>query len=313
MSAMKTREAKRSTEGNEGVVGRDVPIAPWKRKATDRWGPATQAAKQLRPGFPRFLPSFSLFASVKILLVLVAFATCAQAQETNSLGMKMVAVPGTKVLMATTEVTVDEYRAAGLGYQAPEFAQGGNHPAVNVSWNDAQKYVKWLSKKEGKKYRLPTDREWSCAVGIGGMESAGGSPESKSGKVADVYPWGRGKPSGRAGNYFGQEWNNAAGVAAGKAFGMRAGWTLIPGYNDGVLFTAPVGSYTPNNLGIYDLGGNVWEWCEDEYLPSETDRVLRGGSWLDDDRDDLLSSYRNCLIPEGRNSSRGFRVVCESR
>ena len=295
------------------LVGRVVPNAPT-FIATDRWGPATQAAKQLRPGFPRFLPSFSLFASVKILLVLVAFATCAQAQETNSLGMKMVAVPGTKVLMATTEVTVDQYRAAGLGYEAPKFAQSGNHPAVNVSWNDAKKYCAWLSKREGKKYRLPTDREWSCAVGIGNMESAGGSPESKDEKVADVYPWGRGKPSGRAGNYMGQEWNNAAGVAAFKKMfpSSKEGWGLIPGYNDGVLFTAPVGSYAANSLGIYDLGGNVWEWCEDKYSPMKSWRVLRGGSWGNSNRGYLLSSYRGNGGPENRRAYRGFRVVCEA-
>ena len=256
--------------------------------------------------------SFPWLPCVKIFLFLV-LAASAHAQETNSLGMKMVPVPGTKILMATTEVTVDQYKAAGLGYRAPRFAQGGNHPAVNVSWNDAKKYCAWLSKKEGKKYRLPTDREWSCAVGIGNMESASGSPESKDGKIADVYPWGRGKPSGRAGNYRGQEWNNAAGVAAAKAYGFGAGLTLIPGYNDGVLFTAPVGSYSPNNLGIYDLGGNVWEWCEDKYSPMKALRVLRGGSWYLHYRDFLLSSIRRDRDPEDSRDDCGLRVVCEER
>jgi formylglycine-generating enzyme required for sulfatase activity len=233
-------------------------------------------------------------------LALVLLPVFAQGQGfMNSLGMKMVPVPGTKVVMGTTEVTVDQYKAAGLGYQAPKFAQGGDHPAVNVSWNDAKKYCAWLSKKEGKKYRLPTDREWSCAVGIGGMEPAGGSPESKNGKIADMYPWGRGKPSGRAGNYMGQEWNNAAGVAAGKAYGMSAGWSLIPGYNDGVLFTAPVGSYAPNSLGIFDLGGNASEWCEDKYSPIKAWRVLRGGSWWDGSPGLLLSSVRGVYGPGG--------------
>ncbi len=248
-------------------------------------------------------------------LALVAMVPMASGQETNSLGMKMVPVPGTKILMATTEVTVDQYRAAGLGYEAPTFPQSGNHPAVNVSWNDAKAYCAWLSKKEGKKYRLPTDREWSCAVGLGNLESAGGSPESKDGKVADVFPWGSGKPSGKAGNYMGQEWNNAAGVTAAKqVFGWaKAGdLSLISGYNDGVLFTAPVGSYTPNNLGIYDLGGNVLEWCEDKYSPMKAWRVLRGGSWYYGSRVGLLSSFRNNNDPEARGDFYGFRVVCEA-
>jgi formylglycine-generating enzyme required for sulfatase activity len=135
-------------------------------------------------------------------------------------------------------------------------------------------------------------------------------------KIADVYPWGRGKPSGKAGNYMGQEWNNAAGVAAAKAYfsWAKAGQLeLIPGYNDGVLFTAPVGSYAPNNLGIYDLGGNVWEWCEDKYSPMKAWRVLRGGSWFSSYRDYLLSSFRYYgVVPEFRFADYGFRVVCEA-
>jgi len=279
-------------------------------------------------------------------LALVAVVPIAQGQETNTLGMKLVPVPGTKVLMATTEVTVDQYKAAGLGYEAPDFAQSGNHPAVNVSWNDAKKYCAWLSKKEGKKYRLPTDREWSCAVGIGNLESAGGSPESKDGKVADVFPWGRqGKgspPPKGAGNYMGQEWRKDP--ARAKAYFTTLVETdfqlsLLLGYDDGWMFTAPVGSYTPNNLGIYDLGGNVREWCEDKYSPMKPFRVLRGGSWNNNNRDNLtralpsvspcglpaavspalsqapvvLSSYRNNNDPENRNVSYGFRVVCKVR
>jgi len=252
---------------------------------------------------------------VVLAMALVVSASIARAQGfTNSVGMKMVPVPGTKILMGTTEVTVDQYRAAGLGYEAPEFAQSGNHPAVNVSWNDAKKYCAWLSKKEGKKYRLPSDREWSCAVGLGNLESAGGSPESKSGKVADVFPWGSGKPSGRAGNYMGQEWKNSAeGIAYAKGRGAKEGsWSVLPDYKDGHVFTAPVGSYTANNLGIYDLGGNVWEWCEDKYSPMKAFRVLRGGSWDDNNRGNLLSSSRDYGGPGSRDVNRGFRVVCEA-
>jgi formylglycine-generating enzyme required for sulfatase activity len=249
-----------------------------------------------------------------LMVALMVMPVLVEAQGfTNSLGMKFVPVPGTKVLFCTTEVTVDQYKAAGLGYEAPRFAQAGNHPAVNVSWNDAKAYCAWLSKREGKKYRLPTDREWSCAVGIGEMESAGGSPESKSGKIPDVFPWGRGKPSGKAGNYMGQEWRKEP--ARAKAYFTSLGennyqLSLIPDYDDGYLFTAPVGSYAANNLGIYDLGGNVWEWCEDKY--SKAFRVLRGGSWGNGGRGGLLSSCRGSYAPGVRNDYYGFRVVCEA-
>jgi len=241
-------------------------------------------------------------------LALLLVPVCAQAQGfTNTLGMKMVPVPGTKIVMGTTEVTVDQYKAAGLGYEAPGFAQTGSHPAVKVSWNDAKKYCAWLSKKEGKKYRLPTDYEWSCAVGIGAQEGKGGSPESKDEKVANVYLWGSGwPPPENSGNYAGEEL--LASTAEERAI-LWKGFTLIKGFRDGHKFTAPVGSYRPNSLGIYDLGGNVWEWCEDKYDSST--RVLRGASWCNVDRDVLLSSNRNAYDPEYRSLFIGFRVVVE--
>jgi formylglycine-generating enzyme required for sulfatase activity len=229
----------------------------------------------------------------------------------NSLGMKFVPVPGTNVLFCTTEVTVDQWKAMGRGYQAPSFPQTGNHPAVNVSWNDAKAYCEWLSKTQGVKYRLPTDHEWSCAVGIGHLENPKARPESKSMKIEDVFPWGRqgrgAPPPKGAGNYAGQEIKSLSPEMAEKI--LYKGFSLISGYNDGHPFTAPVGSYTPNNLGIYDLGGNVWEWCEDKYRSGETWRVLRGGSWDYGDRDVLLSSSRFGDVPDGRGITGGFRVV----
>ena len=145
----------------------------------------------------------------------------------------------------------------------------------------------------------------------GHLENPAASPESKSGKIAGVYPWGSGKPSGRAGNYMGQEWNNAAGVAAFKRMfpALTSGWTLIPEYNDGHLFTAPVGSYAGNSQGIYDLGGNVLEWCEDRYNSSLSWRVLRGGSWGNGYRELLQSSFRRYFTPGLRNDIVGYRVV----
>jgi len=230
----------------------------------------------------------------------------------NSFGMKFVPVPGTDVLFGTTEMTVDQYRAAGLGYRAPKFPQEGNHPVVNVSWDDAQAYCTWLSDQEGQKYRLPTDHEWSCAVGIGRQEDPNQSPESKSMKIADVFPWGRGKPEAGAGNYMGQEWNTAAGHAGAKMLELKEDWTLIPDYNDGVLFTAAVASYKPNSLGIFDLGGNVWEWCRDKFKPDSDEwLVLRGGGWRNYHKDPLLSSLRRRGGHGTRHDYYGFRVVLD--
>ena len=232
----------------------------------------------------------------------------------NSLGMKFVPVPGTKVLFCTTETTVDQYKMAGLGYRAPGFAQNGNHPAVDVSWNDAMAFCVWLSKRDHKKYRLPTDREWSFAVGIGDMENAGGSPGSKDRKLPDVFPWGKqGKgspPPAEAGNYAGQELRNLKQDAIKQSDTFFEGFPVISGYNDKFTFTSPVGSFRPNALGIYDLGGNAFEWCQDKYDWKDADRVVRGGSWRTGEREYLLSSYRGVgeLRPLG---DIGFRVVLE--
>jgi formylglycine-generating enzyme required for sulfatase activity len=130
-------------------------------------------------------------------------------------------------------------------------------------------------------------------------------------KIEDVFPWGRqgrgAPPPKGAGNYAGQEIKSLSPEMAEKV--LWKGFLLISGYNDRHPFTAPVGSYTPNNLGIYDLGGNVWEWCEDKYESGETWRVLRGGSWFDGVRVYLLSSFRGLNGPDLRLDRNGFRVV----
>ena len=80
-------------------------------------------------------------------------------------------------------------------------------------------------------------------------------------------------------------------------------------YDDGYEYTSPVGSFAANPLGLYDLGGNVWEWCEDFYDGESGARVLRGGSWYYGGPGSLLSSARDLLGPDYRNYDIGFRVV----
>jgi len=214
---------------------------------------------------------------------------------TNSLGVKFVPVPGSNILMSIWETRVQDYAsyaAANSGvddaWKDAEFIgikQGPDHPVVNVSWEDARLFCQWLSKKEGKIYRLPADHEWSLAAGIGNREDPRASPFSKDREIKDVFPWGTQWPPPRyAGNY-----------------------GSIPSILDEHRFTSPVGSYAPGKLGIYDLGGNAYEWCEDEY--SSSSRVLRGASWLNFKPDDLLSSRRSLNDPSGRDILNGFRVV----
>ena len=171
------------------------------------------------------------------------------------------------------------------------------HPVVNVSWEDATAFCAWLTRKEraeGKigpkdEYRLPSDHEWSCAIGIGSKENAGTSPEDKSQKLPG-YPWGNSWPP-----------PNGAGNFGGNA-----------GYGDAYDRTAPVGSFRVDQNGLYDLSGNVYEWCLDWYSSGQEYRVLRGGSWDDTSEVILRSSCRFLSTPRGRNVSNGFRCVLEA-
>ncbi len=86
---------------------------------------------------------------------------------------------------------------------------------------------------------------------------------------------------------------------------------FIAGYEDGFATTAPVMSFKPNKIGIYDLGGNVWEWVEDKWNKTQQERVVRGGSWINREEGYMLSSGRDRGAPDTRSNVRGFRVVVD--
>ncbi len=227
----------------------------------------------------------------------------------NSLGMKFVSVKITggprnrqQVWFSIWMTRVQDYRKyaeakSGVDgkWKNPGFAQGGDHPVVNVSWEDAVAFCEWLTQQERSagriaataKYRLPTDHEWSCAAGIGAREAAEASPMSKDDKLGDVYPWDT-------------QWPPPKGV------GNYAASLKV----DEFEYTSPVGSFPANSSGLYDLGGNAWEWCEDLYdATSNLVRVVRGGSWFNDRRVFLRSACRGCNDPRSRFDRNGFRVV----
>jgi formylglycine-generating enzyme required for sulfatase activity len=140
-------------------------------------------------------------------------------------------------------------------------------------------------------------------VGIGVQEQQvnESTPQSLSGKIKDKYPWNGAFPpktAELAGNYSDitlQRWLPSS--------------PCIGGYNDKSATTAAVMSFKPNKIGIYDLGGNVWEWVEDWWNAEKTERVLRGGSFLNNEQAFMLSSHRDPLPPTGRENLLGFRVV----
>lgn len=178
------------------------------------------------------------------------------------------------------------------------FPQTEDHPAVYISWNDAQAFCRWLSEKEEVEYRLPTEAEWeyACRSGTETLYQNGDDPL----RLTEI--------------------GNAWDVGVQKRF-LNAPEPLLP--NDGHVFTAPVGQFQPNAFGLFDMHGNVWEWCadvfdNDYYRVSPTDnptgpargpsRILRGGAW------DRFAAYCGSSFrfnrPRGNPGySTGFRIA----
>jgi serine/threonine protein kinase len=242
-----------------------------------------------------------------------------EAPFVNSFGMKFVPVPGTKVLFSIWETRVKDYTAYArenkvdgawmqMKMDKVPVSREPEHPVCGVNLADAKGFCEWLTKKEkaagklpvGAAYRLPTDEEWSRAVGL--QSDVGTSPEEKSANNDVDYPWGLGfPPKVNAGNY-------ADELFRGE-FPNRNDKPSIKGYVDGFATTAPVGSFEPNQFGIYDLGGNVAEWCGDLYQPGGLDGVLRGGAWDDGMPKELRSSMREPGNVVNRYPHRGIRCV----
>jgi formylglycine-generating enzyme required for sulfatase activity len=176
----------------------------------------------------------------------------------------------------------------GVSWRNPGFNQSSRDPVVCVSWVDAQAFVSWLSCTTGKKYRLPSEAEWEYAA------RAGQAPEHVTHDQAN----------------FGIEER-----CCGPKIEGRDRWA----------YTAPVGSFPADSLGIHDLQGNVWEWLEDCYQESYDGapadgsartvscsladrRAVRGGGW-GDAASFLRPAYRLRAQLEARYFTLGFRVA----
>lgn len=264
----------------------------------------------------------------------------------NTMGMPFVPIPRFDTRFCIWPVRVQDYEAFCMDSSAkfPEipFSQESDHPIVGVSWNDAIDFCVWLTGKERSEskiddetvYRLPTDLEWSAAVGLPHEPEA--TPSERHLK-APGYPWGlRWPPPRDAGNYEHgrRDQLEIAASADGIEEGVRSDisyhnqtgmdratdnrlmswqrlveemrrvasrWTLEWTSIDEHEFTSPVGVFKPNELGLHDMGGNVWEWCMDDinvklenagnldgsnlvigsvsYNPSKLTKVARGGSF----------------------------------
>jgi formylglycine-generating enzyme required for sulfatase activity len=206
----------------------------------------------------------------------------------------------------SSAVTQNGFKLNQMSWRAPGFQQTPDHPVVGVSWEDANQFCAWLTKKErseGKlttfqSYRLPTDLEWSRAVGL--EHEQGNTPEDRSGKIKAVYPWGDAfPPPNDSGNYAGSE----------SRVDTPQTWSVIPGFHDAFPRTAPVSAFKANARGLCCIGGNVWEWCMDKFENTKNWRTLRGGSWATSRAEEMLSSYRRGYGPLFRCDDVGFRCV----
>jgi formylglycine-generating enzyme required for sulfatase activity len=186
-----------------------------------------------------------------------------------------------------------------FNWQNAGFDQTDEHPVVNVSWNDAQAFIAWLNRKEGQGnvYRLPTEAEWeyACRAGTNTKYACGDDPEGLAaiGNIADATAK--------------EKYTDRTTIAA----------------RDGYAYTAPVGRFQPNGFGLFDMHGNVWEWCADWYdkdyykqSPLEdpqgpekaSNRVFRGGCWFSGPRG-ARSADRAGILPGFRVSYLGFRLT----
>jgi formylglycine-generating enzyme required for sulfatase activity len=195
-----------------------------------------------------------------------------------------------------------EGRDPKYSWRNPGFPQTDDHPVLNVTWNDAVAMAAWLSKTEGKRYRLPTEAEWEYACRAGS----------------------------RTRYYSGDDPQSLLGIANGFDIDTAANWPEWKQYalqgHDGFAFTAPVGSFAANTMGVYDMLGNAWEWVADYYdenyyahspvddpqgPPSANVRLRRGGSWQTWAFYSRCS-YRNWNSPETRYTLVGMRLLREA-
>ena len=182
-----------------------------------------------------------------------------------------------------------DWRERPGSFLSPGFAQGGNHPAVCVSWEDAAAYAAWLAARTGRRFRLLTEAEWEYAARAG---------------TATPYWWGDTISPGQANGKLG----TAIGAGGGGTWLQR---------------TLPVASFAPNPWGLYQVHGNIWEWVQDCWQPShagaapngsarqgppDSKRVVRGGGWLNSPQG-LRSARRHAADRRLRRSDIGFRIA----
>lgn len=209
--------------------------------------------------------------------------------------------------MSRTPITQAQWTSVMGPDRNPSEFVGDEHPVENVSWEDCESFCRVLTGSDAAagitprvfRYRLPTEAEWEYACRAG---------------TTTTYPWGRGLDGGRE---FAKLYDRAGARV------LPLPWGPAP-WDGSYPKTAPVGRHKPNDLGLHDMIGNIWEWCQDWYGPydlstcenpqgpqSGTLRVIRGSSWYDDPIPTARSACRRKLAPRTRSRHVGFRLVAE--
>jgi hypothetical protein len=239
--------------------------------------------------------------------------------KANSLGMNF--VPLGDVMFSAWETRYRDYMEYCKATQARRpgrvdaSGKGGTLPVVGVDRNEARAFCAWLTERERNAgligaqdaYRLPTDEEWSRAVGL--PLERGATPAERNGRIRGIYPWGFDWPPP-------PDADNLADMESARKASLDS---AIAGYEDKFPFLAPVTALRPNERGVTGLAGNASEWVDTDFesvaavKEGESPRVVpgttRGGNWRTSSPDELLASVRVPVPPDTRRITIGFRIV----
>ncbi len=322
MSSSAAASARRLPELRSSPVALAPTITAFSAMSPARSTRLVTPREQLSPEAERRrFPAFANSLGAEMLLITTGrFLMGSHSPEAPQNELPATRVTLRRFYLSRHPITSEQYQAFDSSHATRRNLPARDaHPAVLVSYFDAVRFCEWLSAREDRKYRLPTEAEWEYAA---------------RGTEGRTYPWastlkisllkavslvGKGGRPNTGGEE--AEHNDLANFARGDA--MAASNKSSLDVSD--IRTSAVGEYPrgASLFGVEDLAGNVWEWCQDFYAPYQgaermnptgpphgTHRVCRGGSWKTP-LSSLKATTRGCHLPTHLSNDLGFRIVCE--